>query len=400
MRILIISQYFWPENFKINDICLGLKEKGHEVTVLTGTPNYPKGIFFDGFSFWKNNDSEWDGIKIYRSKLIPRGNNPLQLMLNYLSFPFFASLKCLFIKEKFDKILVYEPSPVTVGIPAIVFGKIKKIPYFFWAQDLWPESLAAAGGVNNKLVLRFFDWITKQIYNKSEKVLVQSEGFKDYILNQGIDDDKIIFYPNTTETFYKPVAKDKRYEDLLPQGFKVMFAGNLGEAQSLNTLIEAAKIVHNNGVDVKWVFLGDGRMRENLALEIKNSGLESQVFLLGAYPSKDMPYFFSCADALIVSLKDESIFSLTIPSKVQSYMACEKPILASLNGEGARIVSVSQCGFVSPAEDVKTLAENVLNLYDLPKEEREIMGKNAGKYFRKEFERDVLLEKLIGILNG
>jgi glycosyltransferase involved in cell wall biosynthesis len=178
-----------------------------------------------------------------------------------------------------------------------------------------------------------------------------------------------------------------------------MFAGNLGEAQSLNTLIEAAKIVHNKGVDVKWVFLGDGRMRENLELEIKNNRLVSQVFLLGSYPSKDMPYFFSCSDALIVSLKDENIFSLTIPSKVQSYMACEKPILASLNGEGAKIVEMSNCGFVSPAEDAKALADNVLNLYGLHEKERGIMGRNAGDYFRKEFERDVLLDRLIGIIN-
>ena len=398
MRILVISQYFWPENFKINDLCLGLKAKGHEVTVLTGTPNYPKGTFFEGFSFWKNNDAEWNGIKVYRSKLIPRGNNALQLMLNYVSFPFFASLRSFFIKEEFDKILVYGLSPVTVGLPAIVFGNRKKVEFVFWVQDLWPESLAAAGGVNNKLVLNFFDWITKLIYRKSEKVLVQSLGFKDYILNQGISEDKIIFCPNSTENIYKPVSVENKFKTLLPEGFKVIFAGNLGEAQSLFTLIEAAKVVAEKGIDVKWIFLGEGRMRESLENEIKTRNLENHVFLLGAYPSGDMPYFFACADALVVSLKDERIFSLTIPSKVQSYMACERPILASLNGEGARIIEEAECGFVSPADNAIALAENVIKLHSLQDDERNQLGKNAGIYFRKEFERNILLDKLTDIL--
>lgn len=400
MKILVVSQYFWPENFKINDICLGLKERGHEVTVLTGTPNYPEGVFFEGFNFWKNNDGQWNGIKVYRSKLIPRGNSSLFLMLNYLSFPFFSSIKSLFIKEKFDKVLVYEPSPVTVGLTAVFYSFFKKTPYYFWVQDLWPESLSAAGGINNKLVLSIFDKITRLIYNRSEKVLVQSEGFKEYIINQGIVSNKIIFYPNSTENFYRPVSKDENYLKKLPEGFKIMFAGNLGEAQSLNTLIDAAKIINDKGIDVKWIFLGNGRMRENLEADITNKGLQKQVFLLGSFPSEDMPYFFSCADALIVSLKKDKIFSLTIPSKVQSYMACKKPILASLDGEGAKIIEIADCGYASPAEDVESLVMNVIKLHGISSHERERFGEKAGEYFSHEFEREILLDRLISILNG
>jgi colanic acid biosynthesis glycosyl transferase WcaI len=400
MKILVISQYFWPENFKINDLCLGLKEKGHEVTVLTGTPNYPKGKFFDGFGFWKNCDGDYQGIKVYRSKLFPRRNDSVSLMLNYLSFPFFSSIKSLFIKEKFDAVLVYEPSPITVGLTAVFYKFFRKTPYYFWVQDLWPESLTAAGGINNKWVLSFFDKITRLIYNQSEKVLVQSEGFKEYILNQGIDENKIIFYPNSTENFYRLIPQSDSYLSKLPQGFKIMFAGNLGEAQSLMTLVEAAKIIKDKGFDVKWVFLGNGRMREKLEEEVKVKQLQDNIFLLGSFPSEDMPYFFSCADALVVSLKKDRIFSLTIPSKVQSYMACEKPILASLDGEGARIVEMANCGLTSPAEDVQLLVDNVINLFQSSKEERVQLGKNAGVYFKKEFEREILLEKLIAILDG
>ncbi|MES2812660.1 MAG: glycosyltransferase family 4 protein [Bacteroidota bacterium] len=399
MKILVISQYFWPENFKINDLCLGLKERGHEVTVLTGTPNYPKGVFFEGYSFWKNNDSDWNGIKVYRSKLIPRGNNALSLMLNYLSFPFFSGWRTLFIKEKFDTVLVYGLSPITVGLPAIVLKKLKKTPYCFWVQDLWPESLTAAGGINNKFILNFFDGITRMIYNHSEKVLVQSEGFKSYITGQGISPDKLLFYPNSTETFYKPLAVETDYQQKLPKGFTLLFAGNLGEAQSLTTIIEAAQLVKDQGYSMNWVFLGNGRMKQQLEEEIKNKDLTNEVHLLGAFPSEDMPKFFSCADALIVSLKKDKIFALTIPSKIQSYMACEKPILASLDGEGAKIVVASNCGFASAAEDGIALANNAIQLYNLSEEERNDLGKKAGDYFKKEFERDLLLDRLITVLN-
>ena len=399
MKILIISQYFHPENFKINDIALGLKERGHEVSVLTGIPNYPTGIFFDGYSK-DSGDETWEGIKIYRSRLVPRGNGGARLFLNYLSFAFMASKKIDLIKDSFDRILVYEPSPVTVGVPAMKAAKKFKAPYFFWVQDLWPESLTAAGGINNSLVLNFFDKLTRKIYNKAEKVLVQSEGFKDYILSQEIPAEKLIFYPNSTEAYYHEKSPSEAYEKILPQGFKIMFAGNLGEAQSLGTLLEAAEIVKKNGVEVKWVFLGNGRYRETLEKTIAEKNLGDIVFLLGAFPGTEMPDFFASADALIASLKKDKIFALTIPSKIQSYMACGKPILASLDGEGAKIVESAACGFSSAAENAELLAENIIKLTRLSVEERQKMGDNAVHYFNRNFEREMLLDKLISILKN
>jgi glycosyltransferase involved in cell wall biosynthesis len=401
MRILVVSQYFWPENFKINDLCLGLIERGHEVTVLTGIPNYPKGQFLKGYSFWKNNDEEWKGIKIYRSKLFPRGNGGLRLMLNYLSFVFFGTIKSFFIKEVFDKILVFEPSPITVGIPAIFISKRKKIPYYFWVQDLWPESIEAAGGIKNRLVLSFFDKITRLIYNRSKKVLVQSKGFIEYIVNQGVPNDKIIYYPNSTESFYKPLKTSKKYLDLLPSdGFKIMFAGNLGEAQSINTLIQAAKIVKEKNKEIHWVFLGDGRQKQNILNEVLINDLADNIHLLGSYPSECMPDFFACADALVVSLKKNKIFALTIPSKVQSYMACGKPILACLEGEGAKVIAESDSGLISEPENANHLADNILKMFNMANQERDKMGLNAFEYFQKEFERELLLDRLLEILNG
>lgn len=398
MKILIITQYFWPESFKINDLALGLKERGYNVSVLTAIPNYPKGVFFDNYSFWKNNEEEWNGIKIYRSKIFSRGNGGIRLMLNYVSFVFFCSLKVFFIKEKFDKIFVYEPSPITVGLPAIVASRKMKIPYYFWVQDLWPESLSAAGGIKNKYVLSFFDKITRLIYSKSKKVLVQSKGFADYIKKQGCFSDKIIYYPNSAEKLYRPLEPVLEYQSKLSEGFKLIFAGNLGEAQGIDTLINAAKIVKEKGVEVNWVFLGDGRQREYYINEVKRIGLESNFYFLGAFPAETMPYFFSCAEALIVSLKKDKIFSLTIPSKLQSYLACGKPILASLDGEGAKVIEESMAGFVSPSENAELFAANVIKLYNLSSESRSEMSENALQYFKNEFEREMLIDRLIEIL--
>ena len=202
MKILLVSQYFYPENFKINDLVFSLKERGHEVTVLTGKPNYPKGSFFDGYS-WSSPDFEnINGIPVFRSNLFSRGNgSAILLFLNYLSFAILASLKLKKIKGSFDVIFVYQTSPVTVGIPAYFAKLLFKVPIYFWVQDLWPESLTAAGGIKNKFILGFFNSLTKWIYKHSKKILIQSIGFREYIQNQGVPKDKIIFYPNLTENF-------------------------------------------------------------------------------------------------------------------------------------------------------------------------------------------------------
>ena len=214
MKILLVSQYFYPENFKINDLVFTLKERGHEITVLTGKPNYPKGKFFDGYS-WNSPDFETiNGVSVFRSNLFSRGNGgAILLFLNYLSFALLASLKLKKIKGSFDAIFVYQTSPVTVGIPAFFAKLLFKVPIYFWVQDLWPESLTAAGGIKNKFILGVFNSLTKWIYKHSKKILIQSVGFREYIQNQGVPNDKIIFYPNLTENFYTPLKEVVEYKE-------------------------------------------------------------------------------------------------------------------------------------------------------------------------------------------
>ncbi|KAA5533781.1 glycosyltransferase family 4 protein [Taibaiella lutea] len=400
MKILIVSQYFWPESFKINDLALGLKERGHEVTIFTGKPNYPKGAFYEGYSFWKKADEYWEGIKIYRSNLLPRGKGGgLRLMANYLSFAFFASVKAFFQKGDFDAILVYEPSPITVGIPAIALGKKLKVPVYFWVQDLWPESISAAGQINNKLILNTANAITKWIYKHSKKVLIQSEAFTEYITNQGVPLEKLVYYPNSTESYYKPVMPSDEIKNLLPKdGFIVLFAGNIGECQDFETTVEAARLVIEKEKKIHFVILGDGRKKKFVEEQVSKYNLQNNFHLLGSFSSQTMPAFFACADALLVTLGDDRIFDLTIPSKVQSYLACGKAIIGSLNGEGAKVIETANAGVVAPAGHPEKLAAKILELFNTDPETRAKMGKEGRQFFNENFERELLLDRLVEIL--
>lgn len=400
MKILIISQYFWPENFKINDVVLGLKERGHQVSVLTAKPNYPEGNFLKGYGFFKINYEKWNEINIYRTPIIRRGSgSSFRLLCNFFSFMILASFRVLFIKDEFDKIFVYEPSPVLVGIPAIVAKWKFKAPIFFWVQDLWPESISAAGGIKNKWILSFVDRITRLIYNNCEKILVQSKRFIPYIKNQDIPEHKLVYHPNSTESFYKPIKFDQNILNTLPKGKKIMFAGNLGESQSFETLLISAQILKKRNKKINWIILGNGRMKKFIKQKIKEFGLEENFILLGSFPSHDMPKYFSCADALLVSLKKNPIFSLTIPNKIQSYMACGKPIIASIDGEGGEIIKDSKSGLVSAAEDSLGLANNLELFLNLSKEDINKMSRNSLNLFKNEFDREKLLTKLINLFN-
>ena len=402
MRILIVTQYFWPENFKINFLALELKNKGHDVFVITGLPNYPDGKIANHYSFWKNKDEVWNGIKIYRSKLIPRfSGKGLHLFFNYISFAIFSSIKILLtVHQKPDLIFVYEPSPITVGIPAIIAKKkFGKVPIFFWVQDLWPDSLKDTGAFNNKYILKLADKLTRYIYNNSEVILVQSEAFVNYIVNQGVSINKIKYFPNPTEKFYNLVQINANYSSTFPKGFNIIFAGNIGEAQSFDTLIDAAFKLKQLNYPVYWNILGDGRARSYYEKKVLQLNLSDNFIFKGSYKSEEMPLFFACGDALIVSLKKSKIFSLTIPAKVQSYLACGKPILGSIDGEGAKIIIESGAGFVSPSEDSDKLVENIIKLYNLSDEARIKLGKNGRAYFESEFSMEILINKLENIFN-
>lgn len=397
MHVLIVTQYFWPENFRINDMALGLKEKGHAVTVLTGQPNYPGGRFFPGYGLARKLEEQYQGIQILRVPLVPRGDGgPLRLIANFCSFALFA---CLFgpwrCRDSYDVILVFEPSPVTVGIPAIVLKKLKGAPILFWVQDLWPESLSATGVTESKWILRPVESLVQRIYRHCDKILIQSEAFRGPIERLGVKREDIAYLPNSAEAFYQPFALEGEASEhaKLPQGFRVMFGGNIGKAQGFETIVDAAELLKGQ-TDIHWIIVGDGRMFSWVCREVQKRGLGRTVHLLGRFPAEEMPRYFALADVLLVTLRNQPIFSLTIPAKVQSYLACGKPIIAALDGEGARVVQEAGAGLTASPEDARSLADAVLTMYRMPQEDRMAMGLKGRSYFEAHFERGLLLERL------
>ena len=402
MRILVVTQYFWPENFKINDVVNSLVELGHEVEVFTGKPNYPGGKFYEGYGWNNKNTETFNGnIKVNRVNLLPRGKSGgVRLFLNYFSFAFMGCLKAMSYKGDFDVIFVYEPSPVTVGLPAVVLKRKLNIPIVFWVQDLWPQSIIDAGGINNSTVIGLMGSLTKWIYSRCNLILIQSEAFKEVLVKQGVSLSKIKFHPNSVENFFKPKVKNTDFEKYFPKGFNIVFAGNIGKSQGFETIIKAAKEVSKYDSNINWIIVGDGRKRKESEEKVKKLSLDKNVLFLGSYPLQSMPDFYAHADALLVSLKTSPIFKLTIPSKMQSYLACGKPVLACLEGEGARIVTESNSGLSCLPDDFIELSKTVLKLSKMTKTELESMGENGRDFYLKNYERNMLSKSWLTCLKA
>lgn len=393
MHVLIVSQYFWPENFRINDLALGLLERGHQVTVLTGSPNYPAGSFFKGYGYF-NRPDKYHGIKILRVPLIPRGKGGgVRLALNYLSYAVSACLMGPFLcREQYDLILVFQMSPVTQGLPALLLKKLHKSSIFFWVQDLWPESLSAAGAVRSKFILGLVGKLVSFIYKRCDRILIQSRSFHDSVVKLGGDPRCIHYFPNSAESIFTDTPTSSEELPALPMGFKVMFAGNIGAAQDFETILDVVEKLQG-AKDIHWIIVGDGRMRHWAETEVARRRLNNVNFL-GRFPLQLMPSFFAQADAMLVTLKKEPIFALTIPSKIQSYLACGKPVIAALDGEGSNVVNSAGAGFACPAENPGAFAQAVLNMYHSSIQEREEMGKRGRAYYEANFDREMLLDRL------
>lgn len=403
MKILIVSQYFWPEEFQINDLAFELVKKGHEVNVITGNPNYPKGKFNKGYGF-KYLIETYKGVKIFRVPIFPRRNNSIMLVLNYLSFIFFGGIFAYYHKEKYDKVFSVNYSPITAILPAIVYCKKNKVKLSIWVQDLWPESIIAASNIKSKNIQNWVGKLVKFIYLNSDLIFISNYDFKSSIIEKGISSEKIKFMPNWAhshelENFSISTKERKslRKDFKIPNGFVIMFAGNLGEAQDLEAILKAAELTKENH-SIQWVFVGDGRKFKHLKEIVKEKKLTKTVSLLGRFPAETMPSFFKLADMMLVSLKDEYIFSLTVPSKIQSYMASGKPILAMLNGAGSKVVTEANCGIVADAGDYIQLAKNVLKSYNLSNEKLKDYGSNASKYYIKNYSKEKIINNFIELV--
>ena len=399
MKILIVTQYFYPENFKSNDLAFELQKRNHSVTVLTGIPNYPEGKIYKNYGVFKKRKEIINGVKVYRSLIIPRGNaSGVRLFINYYSFAFFASIKAFFLglNNHYDAVIVHEPSPITQFYPALLIKKIWKTPIYFWVMDLWPETLSVAGGIQNKLVLKYYNSVVISFYNNSEKILITSRGFKKSILKKGDFEKKIIYFPNWAEDVISEGNKKCLIPEL-PKGFKIMFAGNLGESQDLENILNAFLELKSNK-NIKLILVGEGRKVDFIRKFIKNNNLNETVFLAGKHPIEKMASFFEKADVMLITLKKDPVFNLTVPAKLQAYMSAGKPILAMISGECREIINEARCGYVSNSGDYKSLTQNILKMANSSNEDLIQMSHNSRIYFENNFRMKESITKLENVL--
>lgn len=386
-KVLVICQYYYPEPVRITDICEELVREGHEVDVVTDIPNYPMGNYYDDYSIRKNRNQTINGVNIHRCYTIPRKNSHIMRLLNYHSFSFFSKQYIKRIKKKYDVVFVNQLSPVMMANAAIKYKKKYNIPVVLYCLDLWPESLSAGGIKKNSLIYRIYYRISKKIYEKVDKILVTSESFKNYFsTNFNINTEEIQYLPQYAEAIFKPTKNKNQKKDTID----LVFAGNIGRAQSLDTIIDAAELLKSEKKLI-WHIIGDGQELHNIQEKIKKKKLHN-IITYGRKPLEEMPKYYDMADAMIVTLCGESLISNTLPGKVQSYMAAGKPILAAANGETKKVILDSHSGYCSPADDAEQFANIVKEFMNLPNKEE--LGKNSYNYYKKCFSKEIFMKSL------
>jgi glycosyltransferase involved in cell wall biosynthesis len=400
MRVCIFTNHFYPEDFKVNDIAFEFAQKGYEITVITAIPDYPQGKFYNGYSLFKRRREIVNNVRVIRLPIIPRKRGKkIDLIFNYMSY-FISSLVFTFFHlctVRYDMIFVHLTSPFFIGLPAVLLKRCQHIPLVFWVLDLWPESLSAAGGITNAVILNSQIKFAKFVYDNCDVILIGSNGFRKSICEKGNYDNKLVYFPNWAESVRASnnISKYRQirpFKDISENDFIILFAGNIGEAQNLDFFIDVISEIKN--IKMKFVFVGSGRKKEHLERRVKELGLSESVFFLGRYPLDSMPAFMQMADVLLVTLKNEMIHSLTVPSKIQFYMAQGKPILAVLAGDGADLIAKASCGFAVPAGNPGFLKDAIQKLYSIPKEDLIEMGLNGKKYYDRNFRKEERMEQL------
>lgn len=402
MRILIVTQYIYPETFKSSDMAFELSKRGHVVEVLTGIPNYPQGHYYDGYGIFRKRIEKKNGVTFYRCFQTPRKLFPsiLGLSLNYISFVISASLWVILyfiFKKKYDVIITHEPSPITQILPAILLGKIKKTPVVSWIMDIWPDSVTDVVGKKTKSILvPPLRYLTNIVYKHSNLLLITSQGFKELINREGDYSDKIIYYPNWS---YDMMESSHEYKlPYLPDGFIIMVAGNLGESQNLdavaNTIIEL-----KDEKELKWVFVGNGSRKDWLEHFVTINNLSDKVFIVGQHPPYAMPHFFRKANAMLVSLSPGYKFlDATVPARLQSYMSAGRPILGMLGSGGSEIINDSDCGYAVAPGNSHELAMTIRDKVLKDKEAFETKGLNGRSYFEKNYKLSLCIDNLESII--
>lgn len=401
-HILVVSQYFYPEQFRINDMCLEWVKRGHKVTVVTGIPNYPMGKTFEGYGLTKRRHEIWKGIEIYRIPIIPRGRSSIGMIANYMSFMLMGMLAGKIKKINADVVFSFEVSPMTQVMAGISFAKRLKVPHYLYVQDLWPENIITVTGIKNPVIIRPIDKMVDYIYKNCDEIFATSPSFVKSICNRKVKvpERKVHYWPQYAEEFYKPMDRAKAKTSVVKYGipnddtFKIVFTGNVGTAQGLQVLPRAARFLKRE--NVKFIIVGEGRYLNEFKAEIKKHNVSDAFLLIPRQPAEKIPEILAACDVAFLSFADDDLWTKTIPAKMQSYMACGMPIIASAQGETARIISEAECGLCSELGNAKKLNESILKIRNLDLLQ---MQKNSRAYFEKNFEKKALMDEMDRYIN-
>lgn len=396
MRLVIVSFFYQPEpnDIKIHLLAKEMVARGHTVTTITTFPNYPSGKIYDGYPqrLWQKEVK--DGVRIFRVPLYPNHTrNGVKRALSYSSFILTAATLGLMRCGRADVMWVYHP-PLTTGVAGVWMSFFRRAPFVLDIQDMWPETLKATGMLNNERILRWIGRVAKWIYRRASALTVNAPGMKTNIIAKGISADKIFVMPNwADESIYMPKPKDVTIGEKygLIHKFNIMFAGNMGLVQALDKVIEAAERL-TDLPDVQVVMIGDGLEYDNLRNRVLERGLTNVIFL-GRHPATAMPDFFAWADALLITLTDDPLYAMTIPSKTQSYLACGRPIICAVAGDGADVVKQAGAGLTCPPENPQALADAIRQLYALSPQEREVMGANGRQAYLEQFQQTIIVDR-------
>lgn len=393
MKILVVSQYFYPEPFRINTICQELVQRGHDVTVMTAYPQYPKGEIYDGYGFDVPYDKEWNGVKVHRVKTHPRGHNALGLLRNCVSYVVSGNRWVKQCKEKYDRVFVFGLSPATLALPAVTYKKKFGTPMYYYLQDLWPESVHEVLGIRFAPLTFVINQIVGKIYKASDKILCTSKGYVKNLQGKGVPADKTVYWPQfCTEPDFTDVDKPAEYGD---DTFNVVFTGNIGDAQGLDLVVEAAARLKGKGI--RWYLVGDGRAKERLEQLVADRGVQEDVIFVGRVSEAEANRYVHFADCAYLSFQPNPLFDLILPAKLQTYLACGAPILAAAGGESAALIAEARCGMAVPPQ-VEELVQAVQTMAALTPEERQEMANNAQRYSAEHFDKDALIDELLDLM--
>ena len=393
IRLLVVTQYYYPEQFRINDMCAEWVKRGYDVTVVTGIPNYPHGKFYKGYGWFRKKREVHEGVNIIRLPIISRGTSKVCLGLNYFSFVvsgFFWQLSTL---QRADIVFSFEVSPMTQVLPAVWFANRRRIPCMVYIQDLWPDNFQEMTGVKDGFLVDLITRMTNYTYRQSKLILVTSYSFKKAIEDRGVPAEKVLFWPQYAEDFYKPTEEISAL--VMPDDrFTIVYTGNVGAAQGLEILPRTAAILKDIGVKTRFLIVGDGRGMPIIKKSITDERVEEYFCFIPQQPPREIPHILAGADAAFVSFADKPLFSMTIPAKLQSYMSCGMPIIAAAGGETRMIIEKTKCGLCCDPGDSSQLAACIVDFMDIYKTSAKMMSVNARSYSLAEYNKEKLLNDI------